>query len=116
MPEQDSLIRGDCAVVLPSSPTTVDRPKPVTGRREALNLIDRFLMKPETKKKLGLVMESWLDDAPRDFVRRILLPLLPKEPEGTKAPGAVVNVITGIPRPGRGPQETTIEVVSDGGR
>ena len=95
---------------------TLRRPNSlVTGRRDALAVLDKFLHAGTTRKRLLEVFGEWLEKAPHDFVTKVLIPLMPKAlveegVEAEKRESGVIQIITNVPRPERGEARLTISV------
>jgi len=74
----------------------------ITGRQEAMEVIDKWLKRSETKTKLETIFDVWIEEDPVGFVKEFLMPLLPKDKGlngGAMGPQQVVQVITNVPRP-----------------
>ena len=104
---------------LPDSPPIVRKPhKVINGRREALGVLDKFLHTKVTRQRLNDVFTQWLDEAPRDFIVKVLIPLTPKPliEEGVEIEtkrDAVIQIVTNVPRPSHGKSSITLTVGED---
>jgi len=92
------------------------QPGVVSGRMQALRLLDEVLGKSKSKRKLNAALAKELKDHPIDFFKTIIMPLLPKESKLAVSNDGIVEwktLVEAFPKPA-----AVVEVIpkaSDGG-
>jgi len=78
------------------------QPGVVSGRMQALRLLDEVLGKSKSKRKLTTALETELKDHPIDFFKTIIMPLLPKESKLSIGNDGIVewkSLVEAFPKP-----------------